>query len=134
MSPERYPSDDPREWLNRAKSNLALAKGAANISEVFFEDLCFDCQQAAEKSLKALLVLKKLPVPRTHDIAELLTLVQKAGFAPSAKILESAMLTGFSVASRYPGSDEPVTEEEFREALSVAEFVVEWVSDLLLHQ
>ena len=24
--PERFSPDDPREWLNRAKSNLALAK------------------------------------------------------------------------------------------------------------
>ena len=24
--PERFPPDDPREWLNRANSNLALAK------------------------------------------------------------------------------------------------------------
>ena len=23
--PERYPPEDPREWLNRAKSNLLLA-------------------------------------------------------------------------------------------------------------
>ena len=25
-SGERFPPDDPREWLNRARSNLALAK------------------------------------------------------------------------------------------------------------
>ena len=24
--PERLPSDSPREWMNRAQSNLALAK------------------------------------------------------------------------------------------------------------
>ena len=24
--PERFPPDDPREWMNRARSNLALAK------------------------------------------------------------------------------------------------------------
>ena len=26
MPPERFPPDDPREWLNRARSNLAQAK------------------------------------------------------------------------------------------------------------
>ena len=25
-NPEHFPSDDPREWLNRARSNLAIAK------------------------------------------------------------------------------------------------------------
>ena len=24
MPPERFPPDDPREWLNRAQSNLAM--------------------------------------------------------------------------------------------------------------
>ena len=26
MPPERFPPDDPREWLNRTRSNLAMAK------------------------------------------------------------------------------------------------------------
>ena len=43
--PERYPPDDPREWLNRAKSNLAMAKNRA--PDVYLEDLCFEAQQAA---------------------------------------------------------------------------------------
>jgi len=28
--PERFPPDDPREWINRARSNLALAKNRVN--------------------------------------------------------------------------------------------------------
>jgi hypothetical protein len=26
MPPDRYPPDDPREWLNRARSNLSRAR------------------------------------------------------------------------------------------------------------
>lgn len=38
MSPDRrFPPDDPREWLGRARSNLALAKNRAQ--EVYLEDL-----------------------------------------------------------------------------------------------
>jgi HEPN domain-containing protein len=29
MVPGRYPPDDPREWLNRARSNLIVAKAEA---------------------------------------------------------------------------------------------------------
>ncbi len=36
--PRRYPPDDPREWLNRARSDLALA--AAQGAGVYLEDLC----------------------------------------------------------------------------------------------
>ena len=39
------------EWLKRAKSNLALAKQPKS-EEIFFEDLCFETQQASEKALK----------------------------------------------------------------------------------
>ena len=49
-APERRPPDDPREWLNRARSNLALAKSL--VPEAYLEDLCFEAQQAAEKAIK----------------------------------------------------------------------------------
>ena len=51
--PERFPPDDPREWINRARSNLI--KAANRVPGVYLEDLCFDAQQAAEKAVKALL-------------------------------------------------------------------------------
>ena len=43
--PERYPPDDPREWLNRARSNLAMAKN--RVEGAYLEDPCFEAQQAA---------------------------------------------------------------------------------------
>ena len=73
MPPERFPPDDPREWLNRARSNLSRAK--ARIPEVYLEDLCFDAQQAAEKAIKALLIKKGVAFPYVHDIAHLLALL-----------------------------------------------------------
>ncbi len=45
----------PQEWLKRAKSNLALARQARS-EEIFWEDLCFETQQAADKALKAVLI------------------------------------------------------------------------------
>jgi hypothetical protein len=41
---KRFPPDDPREWLNRAQSNLAQAKVGAGIPGVYLEDLCFNAQ------------------------------------------------------------------------------------------
>ena len=49
---ERYPPDDPREWISRARSDLRLA--AAAPEGVYVEDLCFHIQQAAEKAIKRL--------------------------------------------------------------------------------
>ena len=53
MSTVRLPPDDPREWLNRARSNLVQAQ--TRLAGVYLEDLCFAAQQAAEKAIKAVL-------------------------------------------------------------------------------
>jgi HEPN domain-containing protein len=51
---EHYSPEDPREWLNRARSNLVLA--SMQDEGVYLEDLCFNTQQAVEKAIKALLI------------------------------------------------------------------------------
>jgi HEPN domain-containing protein len=56
MVPGRLPPDDPREWLNRARSSLTIAREGAAFPEIYLEDLCFDAQQAAEKAIKAVLL------------------------------------------------------------------------------
>ncbi|MBI3799108.1 MAG: HEPN domain-containing protein [Deltaproteobacteria bacterium] len=62
MPPERFPPDDPREWLNRARSNLSRAK--AKTPDIYLEDLCFDAQQAAEKAIKAVLLKQGVSFPQ----------------------------------------------------------------------
>jgi len=42
--------------LKRAKSNLKIAKAGKVFKDILYEDLCFDCEQAVEKALKAVLV------------------------------------------------------------------------------
>lgn len=67
----------PRDWLDRAHSNLLRAK--QNKPEgVFWEDLCFDAQQAVEKSLKAVLLARKIAFRFIHDVAALLTLLERS--------------------------------------------------------
>ena len=43
---------------------------------------------------------------------------------PPHDIRAAAELTNYAVESRYPGPAEPVTEDEFRDALKKAESVV----------
>ena len=77
MPPERFPPDDPREWLNRARSSLALAK--THLPEAYLEDLCFQAHQAAEKAIKALLIKQGVVFPYVHDLARLLTILEEVG-------------------------------------------------------
>jgi hypothetical protein len=66
MRRKRYPPDDPREWLNRARSNLALAR--AVVPDVLLEDLCFDAQlKTDEKQLQH--AEHKVPRPAASRVA-----------------------------------------------------------------
>ncbi len=124
-SPKRYPPDDPREWLNRARSNLLLAESEKG--DVYLEDLCFHAQQAAEKAVKALLIHREVEYPYAHDLAELLTLLQLAGLDLPESVRKASKLTRFAIVTRYPGTQGPVAQEEYEEAISAAEEVVQWV-------
>lgn len=129
MSGSRLPPSDPREWLNRARSNLIRAKNF--VEGVYLEDLCFDAQQAVEKAVKAVLIHSGIRFPRTHDLAELLSLAEKAGHPVPEGVRRAAILTPYAVESRYPGISEPVAEEEYEEAVSIAEEVLRWAEELL---
>jgi len=131
MSASRRPPDDPREWLKRAKSSLAKARKGIDISGVCLEDLCFDAQQAAEKALKGLLIHLQQDFPYVHDLAQLLAQLEKAGQDVPDRIKQAADLTDYAVATRYPGAFEPVTKQEYDEAVAIAEEVVRWVDDAL---
>ncbi|MBC8232401.1 HEPN domain-containing protein [bacterium] len=126
---ERYPPEDPREWLNRACSNLVLAR--AEGQSIYLEDLCFNAQQAAEKAVKALLIKHDVEFPYVHDIAELLTLLEIAGQKIPESVRQAERLTRFAVLARYPGIAPPINREEYEEALALAERVVRWVEKRL---
>ena len=120
----------PEDWIKRAKSNLAIAK-QPRTEDIFLEDLCFETQQAAEKAFKAVLLSKGIQFRFVHDLAELLTLLEQNGIALPEEIRSAAALTDYSVEARYPGPFEPVTDDEFREALIIAENVVSWAESQL---
>jgi len=115
------------EWLKRARSNLERARAGKASEEILLEDLCFDCQQTVEKAIKALLVHLDVEYERIHSIAKLLKQVEGAGVIVPDEIKETSELTVYAVDTRYPGDYDPVTEEEYKLALAMAEKVIKWV-------
>jgi HEPN domain-containing protein len=47
------------------------------------------------------------------------------------EIAASIQLTGYALETRYPGRQALVTEEEYREALRLAEAVVRWATEVI---
>ncbi len=126
---ERFGPDDPLEWLNRARSNLARARH--RIPETYLEDSCFDAQQAAEKAIKAVMVFRDLEFPYIHDLARLIDILESAGDPIPDAVRRAGRLTRYATATRYPGLEEPVTEREHAEAVEIAEAVLHWAESLL---
>lgn len=127
--PERFPPNDPREWMNRAQSNLVRAR--SQIPGAYLEDLCFDAQQAAEKAIKAVMIARNIEFPYVHDLDQLLTLLEETGQRVPDEIHRAEGLTRYATAARYPGMERPVSEQEHAEAVAVAEAVVQWAEERL---
>ncbi len=121
----------PTEWLLRARSSLAQARAGRLSPDLLYEDLCFSAQQAIEKAIKGVLVHLRVSFPKTHDIAKLLTLVDRSGLKVPDNVLEAQFMTEYAVETRYPGVSEEVVEEEYRQALACAEIVVAWAHSIL---
>jgi len=120
----------PEEWLRRAMGNLALAK-QRKPKEAYWEDLCFEAEQAVEKAVKAVLRFRGIDFPKTHDIGELLTLLDQSGQKIPQGFWKADSLTEYAVETRYPGPAEPVTEKEHRQAVALAEKIVKWAEKII---
>lgn len=91
-----------------AQTQLLLRKSAANEQAISSADLervpdvfGFQTQQAVEKLLKALLNELGLRHPRTHDLAELIGLVESHDEQLPATPIALSRLTAFAVEFRY---------------------------------
>ncbi len=125
MPQDRPVPGSAEDWLARAEGDLALAR--VPLPEgAFYEDLCFHAQQAAEKALKAVYQHTNRTFRYTHDLDELIIGLQDEGIDMPPEIADAVLLTPYAWEARYPGLSEPVTIEEYREALRQAEFVVNW--------
>lgn len=93
-----------REWVSKAEDDLLAAAELQASRGRLHDQVCFHCQQSAEKFLKALIEELRQPVLKTHDLELLLN--QLLPSYPSLRSLKRGLLflTDFSVDARYPGN------------------------------
>jgi HEPN domain-containing protein len=113
---------ETREWMSKARADLATASREANVTEdANYDAVCFHSQQAAEKYLKASLVEAGVAFPRTHDLESLLDLCLPAHQSWERLRPDLQSLTSMGVEVRYPGTS--ADAEDARDALRIAELV-----------
>lgn len=72
-------------------------------------------------------------IPKIHSISYLLQLIEKNGTIRIPRDLnEASILTDYAVTTRYPGDWEPVSAEEYTQAVYLAQKVYQWVSSIVL--
>lgn len=135
MSETEY-FDLAREWLDVADDDLAYAQ--LGLSNGLFMQTCFQCQQVAEKALKAYLFAQQQPLVRTHELPRLRVICEN--FDQDFEELQEAcdVLNVYYIDTRYPDvlrSHEQYTKEVAQEAYEFAtevlNFVRERTEDLL---
>ena len=101
--------EESLRWLRYAKGDLDLAAAVVR-DDGEPRHACFLAQQAAEKALKAVLVLEQLELPFIHDLRELQELIP-GGWPRSAGPGQLERLTEWASEARYPGDwPEPTGE------------------------
>lgn len=124
---------DAKEWTSFADKDLDVA---LHLFETFrpmpLEIICFHCQQAAEKAVKSVIVLKGSQggFPRKHDLFLLLSQIKNM-VAVDEKLFDYAdELTPYGVAARYP-SELFLEERHAEKAIRMAKEFVEWSKSII---
>jgi len=101
------------EWIRKAEEDYSVAKGLLRRKRLPVNAICFHCQQAVEKLLKALLQKKRIHFGRVHDLEELRRLLGQAG-ALELLTDDLKLLSDYAVKYRYPGQN--ATSRQARDA------------------
>ncbi|MCY3857500.1 MAG: HEPN domain-containing protein [Gammaproteobacteria bacterium] len=99
MNDAEFIVQEAQRWLRFAAEDLDAARRLLADRSSAPRHVCWHSQQAAERALKAALVLEGIDFPFTHDLNALRNLLPDSW--PVREDL--AELTGWAVQARYPG-------------------------------
>ena len=116
-------------WVKKAARDLLTAEHELSFPDAVTESICFHCQQATEKFLKAYLVFLDISFTKTHEIGELITKCQNRDREIFVLKEEADRLTDYAVAVRYPEEPFEPTLGEAKEAFGIAKRIGNLVLD-----
>ena len=107
-----------KQWLFKAKEDLLVVNKLTEYEIVATSSVCFHCQQAVEKFLKAYLIANGVDLKKTHNIEYLLS--ECADFDKDFEAIDPKELSDFGVDVRYPGDMFVPTQDETLEYKELA--------------
>ena len=116
------------EWFAKAEEDYQFVSKYLPEENEFFAQLCFHCQQAAEKYFKTYIVAQKLPLRKTHDLKILTKLCVQGDTSFRQLGEEATLLNPYYVDTRYPAVwPTGFTKDDAQRALEAAGRVRELV-------
>ena len=128
----KLPVETPLAWLRYAEGDLRVAEREIQADPAAYHTVCFLCQGAAEKFLKAFLIGRGWGLEKTHDIADLMGECAKYGADFGALNREGRLLNEYISAGRYPGDTrENIDKADAEEAIEAARAIRDRVVALM---
>jgi HEPN domain-containing protein len=109
----------------KARNDLRSAEALISTRDYADDVVGFLLQQAVEKSLKSVIAGSEREVPRTHDLEELVQLVEDSGRELPATLASSSWLTPWAVDFRYEEPEVPLDADGALNAAKTAIGVAE---------
>jgi HEPN domain-containing protein len=119
-------SYDVKKWIHFAQMDLDSAFALAERFRPPLEIVCYHCQQATEKVLKAYIIANtNAPPQKTHELKDLLNVCVQycADFDKFRAVCSN--LTSYIFLTRYPSTID-LTEYAMKQALKDAQAVLEF--------
>jgi HEPN domain-containing protein len=120
-----------KQWLAKAGNDLLNADNNLQSEVVPYDTVCFHCQQAAEKLLKAYLAGNNQLHPVTHDLFFILEKILPLNSEAEQLRDSLAILMPYAVEIRYPDDWYMPSEEDAMEAREAAGEVLIWLENEL---
>jgi HEPN domain-containing protein len=119
-----------QQWLNKANDDLRAAEYLSTMHHPTPDEIiCFHCQQAEEKYLKAFIFIHDIEPEKTHDLEALLKICQEYNTSFSLLLSKLQFLNEYAVIPRYP-NELGITNEDMRNAISCAKDVQKFVLEI----
>lgn len=117
-----------REWFLSAQDDESAVESMLKTSDWPANTVCFLSQQMAEKSLKGFLMFVSKEPPKIHQLESILAICAEIDDSFSQFSEDAEFLSGFYVATRYPGEYEQFSVQEareaFKKALQIKDFIL----------
>ncbi len=124
---------EERKWLEFAETDYSVAKYLNNnYYPKPLEIICYHCQQAAEKAIKAVILTYGAQggMPKKHNLSLLLEQIKNVVEIPERYYEYADVLTPYGIVARYPNE---LYLEEYNavKALQCAEEILKWAENVL---